>query len=217
MCVFYFPLLWTQSSIFLEGGCFGLCFSLYLHFFFFFAFISKWSNNNFFSSQGRKQSLDPFISCFSCPSIMVPLFISDPSTRSPENQVLFLIVYIKFKWIPPLPTCLLAPVYGSLTVMALLHRLIGLPAPRTSGRSAARTCSRSGDAFDETIKRALSLSLGKCCVSGAAMNQPQGRGSGWSRLRRVSEISPGVLHNKGPDRQVPPSLDQSIGCRTSGA
>lgn len=43
-----------------------------------------------------------------------------------------------------------------------------------SGRLAARTRTRSGDAFDETIKRALSP--GKCCVSGAAMNQAQGRG-----------------------------------------
>lgn len=130
------------------------------------------------------------------PSIRVPIFISDSSTRSPENQVLFVIVYIKFRWSPSLPTCISAPVYGSLAAVPLLHRFIGLPAPRRSGRSAARTCSRSGNAFDETIKRALSLSPGKCCVSGAAKDQPQGRGSGWSRLRRVSEISPSLLHNK---------------------
>lgn len=49
----------------------------------------------------------------------------------------------------------------------------------------------------------LSLSSGKCCVSGAALNRTQGRGSGWSGLRRVSEISPTRSITKG----------RIVGCR----
>lgn len=89
------------------------------------------------------------------------------------------------------------------------------------GRSALYS---GGDTFDETIKEGggfplLVLSREVLCVRGG--NEPKAvagvEGSGWSRSRRVSEISPGMLSNKGPDRQVLPSPDQSIGCRTSGA
>lgn len=72
----------------------------------------------------------------------------------------------------------------------------------------------SGDAFDETIKRALLSLLGSLCVRGGDEPGTMLGGSGWSRLRRVSEITPGVLCNKGPDRQVPQSSDQSTGCKT---
>lgn len=58
------------------------------------------------------------------------------------------------------------------------------------------------------------------CVQAGDEPKPQGHGgwlvgvgSGWSRLSRVSEISPGhTLEQKEPDRQVPPNPDQSIGC-----
>ena len=54
-----------------------------------------------------------------------------PSYLPPfPRQVPLLIVYIKFKWSPSLPTRLLAPVYGSLTVLALLHRLPPYPRSR---------------------------------------------------------------------------------------
>lgn len=65
----------------------------------------------------------------------------------------------------------------------------------------------------------LSVSPGKCCVSGEALNQGQGRGwvgLGWwwwwwrSGLRWVSEISPSCSITKGRI-VVPPSPDQSIG------
>lgn len=89
------------------------------------------------------------------------------------------------------------------------------PAPGTSGSPAVRTSSRWRDMIKRSKGSASSspLSLyifGKCCVSGAALNRTQGRGSGWSGLRWVSEISPGLYH-KRPDRQVPPNPDQSIG------
>lgn len=101
-------------------------------------------------------------------------------------------------------------------VLTLLHRLHSHRPTRSRDKWAvggAHMLSQR-DTFVETIKRVLSLSLspGKCCVSGAAMNQAQGRGS-----VEVSEISPGVLCNKRTDLQVQPTLDQSIGCRTSGA
>lgn len=56
-----------------------------------------------------------------------------------------------------------------------------------------------------------SQSPGKCCVSGAAMNpSPKARvvlvvgvGIGWSRLSRVSEISPGrALEQRAPSSGV---------------
>lgn len=94
---------------------------------------------------------------------------------------------------------------------------------RVGGRSALY---RGGDTSDETIKGgggggvpSLALSWEVLCVRGG--DEPKAvagmLGSGWSRLCWVSEISPGVLSNKGPDRQVLPSPDQSIRCRTSGA
>lgn len=104
--------------------------------------------------------------------------------------------------------------------------------PRLLGRVGGRSPLYSGgDTFDETIKEggggggvgggvpSLALSREVLCVRGG--DEPKAvagvEGSGWSRLLRVSEISTGVLSNKGPDRQVLPSRDQSIGCRTSGA
>lgn len=181
---------------------------------------SKWRNNtNHCGSHGTKHSSDLSISCFSCLSIKVPVFMSAPSTHSPENQVLLLIVYIKFKWNPSLPTRLSAPVYGSLTVLTLLHR----PPPYRPTRcwdewavGGAHMLSQRGHVWWNDQEGSLALSREVLCVRGGDEPSPR-PGSGWSRLRRVSEISPGVLSNKRLDRQVLPSLDQSIGCRTSGA
>lgn len=58
------------------------------------------------------------------------------------------------------------------------------------------------------------VSPGKLVCPGRRWARHNAGGSGWSRLRRVSEITPGVLCNKGPDRQVPQSSDQSTGCKT---
>lgn len=114
----------------------------------------------------------------------------------------------------PIGSCLwIIDCVGAVASTSPLSPLLG----RVGGWRRAHALAAGTRLMKRSREGSLSLSPGKCCVSGAAMNQAQGRGSGWSRLRRVSEISPGVLYNKGPDRQVPPSLDQSIGCRTSGA
>jgi len=115
----------------------------------------------------------------------------------------------------PIGSCLwIIDCVGAVASTSLLSPLLGRVGGRRRAHAlAAGTC---------LMKRSRSLSLPpplspSLCLSREALCVRSVGGSGWSRLRRVSEISPDVLYNKGPHRQVPQSLDQSIGCRTSGA
>lgn len=100
---------------------------------------------------------------------------------------------------PSLPTRLLAPVYGSLTLLALLHRLpfhprcwdvreVGGGARLHAPAAETRLMKRSSGVF--CLPREAF-----CVLSQAQGRERGGGGVRWWRLRRVSEISPTVLCN----------------------
>lgn len=112
-------------------------------------------------------------------------------TRSPIGSCLWIIDYVAST--PPPPP--LSPLLG-----------------RVGGRRRALALKRGRIWWND--QAGSFVSPGKLVCPGRRWARHNAGGSGWSRLRRVSEITPGVLCNKGPDRQVPQSSDQSTGCKT---
>lgn len=113
-------------------------------------------------------------------------------TRSPIGSCLWIIDYVASTPPPPPP---LSPLLG-----------------RVGGRRRALALKRGRIWWND--QAGSFVSPGKLVCPGRRWARHNAGGSGWSRLRRVSEITPGVLCNKGPDRQVPQSSDQSTGCKT---
>lgn len=149
------------------------------------------------------------MSCFTCPSIKELHICLFPQQSKYSVLLLYKVQIKSLITHSSIGSCLwIIDCVGAVASTSPSSSLLG----RVGGRRRALALT----AGTRLMKRSSGLFClsREACVSGAAMSQAQGRGSGWSRLRRVSEISPGVLCNKAPDRQVPRSSDQSTGCKT---